>query len=105
MNGGYFKFEVNNKNEFDKCIFMSKTMLIYAQHFLDIVIVDSTYKRNRFNLPLINVIGINNFGKFGLLSEETSRAYTRLFSQLKQGWENKKPMNFITDDCQAMKQG
>ena len=50
-------------------------MLIYSRYFLDVVIIDSTYKRNRFNLPLVNIIGINNSGQnillaFSLLQEK-----------------------------------
>ena len=39
------------------------------------VLVDATYKRNRFNMPLVNVMDINNYGKaillaFGLMTDE-----------------------------------
>ena len=85
-------------------------MQTYSQFFLDVVLVDSTYKRNRFNLPLVNVVGINNYGKtimlaFGLLSEETTEAYTWFFKEIKRAWGQNKPLNFVTDDCQAMKKG
>ena len=63
-------------------------MLLYSKFFLDIVIVDATYWRNRFNLPLVNIIGINNYGRnimltFSLLSNETLEDYKWLFSELK----------------------
>lgn len=85
-------------------------MLLYSNYFLDIVIVDSTYRRNRFNLPLVNVIGINNYGQnvmlaFSLLSNETTEDYKWLFSELKKIWGNNKPVNFIIDGCDAMKKG
>ena len=49
--------------------------MTYSNFFLDIVIIDTTYKRNRFSLPLVNVIGINNLGQnillaFGSLNDE-----------------------------------
>ena len=79
-------------------------MQTYSQFFLDVVLVDSTYKRNRFNLPLVNVVGINNYGKtimlaFGLLSEETTGAYIWFFKEIKRAWGQNKPLNFVTDDC------
>lgn len=109
-NGGFFRSEVNREREFYRCIFLSKVMLLYSLYFIDIVIIDSTYKRNRFNLPLVNVIGVNNYGHsimlaFGLLSEETTESYTWFFSKLKRAWENRQPQNFIIDGCVAMKQG
>jgi len=80
----YFNFKVDKESKFTSAIYLSKTMLLYSQYFLDLVIVDATYKRNRFNLPLINVIGVNNFGKnimlaFGLLSNETLEGYIWFF--------------------------
>jgi len=107
---GFFQYKTNSSNQFDRAIYLSETMLLYSKYFLDIVIVDATYKRNRFNLPLINVIGINNHGQnimlaFGLVSNETSEAYNWFFAELKNAWGNKKPSNFIIDDCAAMKQG
>jgi len=108
--GGYFVYEVNSKQEFRRSLYISKAMLIYARYFLDIVIIDTTYRRNRFNLPLVNVIGINNCGQnimlaFSLLSEETSDSYTWFFNKLKEAWGTLKPLNFVTDDCKEIKQG
>ena len=109
-NGGYFNCYVINSSTFNRAIYLSDIMLTYAQYFLDIVIIDSTYKRNHFNLPIVDVIGINNYGQnfmlaFGLLSEETSEAYKWFFAELKKAWKNKKPLNFIIDGCLSMKQG
>ena len=108
--GGYFSFKTNNSSQFEKAIYLSKTMLLYVNYFTDIVIVDATYRRNRFNLPLINVVGVNNFGQnimlaFGLLSNETTDSYTWFFSELKRAWNNKKPLNFIIDGCEEMREG
>jgi len=84
-------------------------MITYSNYFLDIVIIDSTYKKNRFNLPLVNIIGVNNFGfnillAFGLLSDETAESYTWLFEKLKESWK-KDPKVIITDDCESIQKG
>ena len=84
-------------------------MLNYAQYFLDIVIVDSTYKRNRFNMVLINILGVNNYGKnvmlaFGLASDETISTYDWIFKNLKKAWK-KDPLNFISDECASILNG
>ena len=109
-NGGFFQYKTNSSSQFSSALFLSKTMLQYSKHFLDIIIVDATYRRNRFNLPLINIMGINNYGKnimlaFGLLTNETIESYIWLFAELKKAWNGQKPMNFIIDGCSAMKQG
>jgi len=107
---GYFKYEVNKSSELYRTIFLSKAMLTYSNYFLDIILVDSTYKRNRFNLPLVNVVGINNLGQnillaFGLLANETLEAYEWFFFNLKNAWKNKNPTNFIIDGCEEMRKG
>ena len=109
-NEGYFSYEVNGTNEFDKCIYLSKTMILYSKYFLDIILIDSTYRRNRFNLILVNVLGVNNYGKnillaFGLLSSETKENYDWFFSQLKKAWKDKSPINCITDEDESIQQG
>ena len=84
-------------------------MVKYSEKFLDVVLVDSTYKRNRFNLPLVNIIGINNYGRnillgFGLLSKEDIESYSWIFENLKYVWK-KDPNNFVIDECESIKQG
>lgn len=110
INGSYFEYEANSQGEFDKCVYLSKTMLTFAQYFLDIIIVDSTYRRNRFNLILVNVIGINNYGQsvilaFGLVSGETKETYHWFFANLKKAWKQLAPLNCISDECESIQYG
>jgi len=96
-------------NQLKKLLYVSKTMLTYKEKFLDVVIVDSTYKRNRFNMPVVNIIGINNYGRnillaFCLLNEETSASYSWVFDNLKTIWL-KEPNCIISDESQAIISG
>jgi len=105
----FFSYELDEENRFQKSLFLSDVMLIYSSKFLDIVIIDSTYKRNRFNLILVNIIGIDNYGRnimlgFGLLDNETSLSYEWLFRELKKNW-NESPLNFVVDECDSIKNG
>lgn len=109
-NDGYFCYMKKSNNEFDKCLYISSTMLTYSDYFLDIILIDSTYRRNRFNLVLVNILGVNNYGRnimmgFGLLSSETKENYIWLFSKLKRAWENREPKNIITDEDLSIAQG
>ena len=84
-------------------------MLNYANKFLDIVIVDATYKRNRFNMPLINIIGVNNYGRtillgFGLMDDEKMDSYDWFFKSIKNIWK-KEPKFFISDECNEIISG
>ena len=67
------------------------------------------YRRNRFNLVLVNVLGINNHGQsiilaFGFLSTKTKENYIWLFSQIKSAWK-KTPKTCISDDDESIQQG
>lgn len=109
-NNGYFAYHTDQNDEFKKCIYLSQTMIHYSKYFLDTVIVDATYKRNRFNLILVNIVGFNNHGQnimlgFGLLTEETVQSYEWIFKHLKQGWNQKEPDNFICDESEAIING
>jgi len=56
--GGSFCIDIDDENRLKKCLFVSSLLLEYSKSFLDLVIIDATYKKNRFSLPLVNVIGI-----------------------------------------------
>ena len=98
-NGAFNEISLNQKtNQLEKILYISKNMFEYKDKFLDVVFVDSTYKRNRFNMPVVNILGINNFGRnillgFALVNEETTNAYDWLFKMLKKIW--KKEPNFL----------
>ena len=84
-------------------------MVNYSKKFLDMVIVDATYKRNRFNMPLVNVVGVNNYGRtillaFALLDDEKMDSYDWLFKNLKDIWR-KEPDYFISDECAEIIKG
>ena len=108
-NGAKFWVELDEEQRLKRCLFISPEMLSYAQYFLDIVIVDSTYKRNRFNMVLVNILGINNYGKnvmlaFGLINDETTLTYNWIFNKLKKAWR-RDPFNFVSDECASILNG
>ena len=107
--GSFFGMKLNQEKQLQSALYLSPIMLEYSNYFLDIVIVDTTYKRNRFNLPLVNIIGVNNYGHnillaFGLLTDETAKSYEWLFEELKCAWK-KDPIIFITDDSLEIQKG
>jgi len=108
INGGYFNITLDGQH-FKRSLCVSNTMLKYAKKFLDVVIIDATYKRNRFNLPLVNIIGVNNHGQnillgFGLISNEDNASYDWIFYNLKLAWKRDLE-NFIVDEYSLIKHG
>ena len=84
-------------------------MLNYTEKFLDVVLIDATYKRNRFNMPIVNAIGVSKFGKsillaFALLNNEKSDSYKWVFAKLQEAWK-KEPGCFISDESSEIISG
>jgi zinc finger SWIM domain-containing protein 3 len=75
--------------------------------FGDVVVFDSTYRVNRYNLPFIPFVGVNHhrstvvFG-CGILSDETIPSYVWLLRALLQAVHQKHPVSLITDGDVAM---
>ena len=72
--------------------------------------IDATHRRNRFNLPTVTILEINNYGKnivlgFALISKETIESYKWVFEQLKKAWKTQKPQTFICDECPSINEG
>ena len=107
--GGLNKISTNNENQLEKLIYFSDFGKKNYKLYNEILIVDSTMKTNRFNMALINFIGINCNGEnvpfgFGSLARETEDNYTWLFQQLKILLEIS-PQVILTDECPSILSG
>jgi zinc finger SWIM domain-containing protein 3 len=75
--------------------------------FGDVVVFDSMYYANRYNLPFIPFVGVNHhrstvlFG-CGILSDETIPSYVWLLRALLQAVHQKHPISLIIDGDVAM---
>jgi zinc finger SWIM domain-containing protein 3 len=75
--------------------------------FGDVVVFDSMYYANRYNLPFIPFVGVNHhrstvlFG-CGILSNETILSYVWLLRALLQAVHQKHPISLIIDGDVAM---
>ena len=75
--------------------------------FGDVVVFDSTYRVNRYNLPFVPFIGVNHhwstvvFG-CGILSDETILSYVWLLEAFLEVMHQRHPRSLITDGDAAM---
>ena len=60
---GFYKAKFLGENQFDGCSYMSQRMINLMHYFWDVIIVDVSHGTNRFNLPFLDVILINNLGQ------------------------------------------
>ncbi|XP_020972698.1 protein FAR1-RELATED SEQUENCE 5-like [Arachis ipaensis] len=76
--------------------------------FGDIIAFDSTYKKNKYNKPLVIFSGCNHHGQTvifgsGLLSDETTDTYKWLLETFVEAMGGKSPKAVITDGDLAMR--
>nr|XP_040251966.1 protein FAR1-RELATED SEQUENCE 5-like [Aegilops tauschii subsp. strangulata] len=75
--------------------------------FGGVVIFDSTYRVNKYNLPFVPFIGVNHhrsttvFG-FGIVSAETEASFVWLLEAFLESTQQKHPRSVITDGDHAM---
>ncbi|XP_016192708.1 protein FAR1-RELATED SEQUENCE 5-like [Arachis ipaensis] len=90
-------------------IFWADGQSIIDYHcFGDIVAFDSTYKKNKYNKPLVIFSGCNHHGQTvifgsGLLSDETTETYKWLLKTFVEAMGGKSPKAVITDGDLAMR--
>ncbi|CAI0463636.1 unnamed protein product [Linum tenue] len=67
-----------------------------------VILIDSTYKTNKYKQPLVQLIGVSPVKKnfnigFALVSDETKETYAWVLSQLKNVLGGRRPDAFVTD--------
>ena len=84
----------------------TQCLLDYAA-FGDVVVFDSTYKTNRYNLPLVPFVGVNHhyrtvlFG-CGIISHENTDSYVWLLKTFTEANAQTHPVSVTTDGDLAM---
>lgn len=59
----FYEKKVNEENQLVSFCFMTQRMIDLTKKFSDVIIADTTFKTNRFGLPLLDLICINNLGR------------------------------------------
>ncbi|XP_057444043.1 protein FAR1-RELATED SEQUENCE 5-like [Lotus japonicus] len=77
--------------------------------FGDVVAFDSTYKRNKYNKPLVIFCGYNHHGQTtifacALLTDESANTYKWVLETFVECMFQKHPKAVVTDGCLAMKE-
>ena len=103
------KVEKNDKMKLVSFCFMSKRMIKFSRKFSDVIIIDATHKTNRFNMPLLDIAVVNNFGRtitvfFALFSDHKYESYLRALQQFKNQLK-RIPGVILTDDEDALTNG
>jgi len=106
--GGFYDVELKN-NQLVNCCFMTKSMKTNLKYFSDVLIIDTTYKVNRFNMPLLDIVAINNHGKtvtcfIALLSNQKHETFLWALQKFKTQIDKNPPVIF-SDEEEGLTQG
>ena len=61
--GVFFCKEVDSEGKLVHFCFMTNRMKLLANRFNDVIIIDASHKTNRFGMPLLDIVTIDNLGR------------------------------------------
>jgi hypothetical protein len=103
----YFDFSVDDECRLQNMFWSDSQPQLDYGVFGDVVVFDSTYRVNRYNLPFVPFIGVGHhhttvvFG-CGILSDETASSYIWLLNAFLKAMRQQQPYSLITDGYVAM---
>ncbi|KAL6840916.1 hypothetical protein ACP4OV_029176 [Aristida adscensionis] len=103
----FFKYLVDEKGHLKGLLWCDAQSRLDYDAFGDVLVFDSTYRTNRYNLPFVPFVGLNHhrstviFG-CGIICHETNQAYEWLLRTFLSAMSHKHPVSVITDGDLAM---
>jgi len=105
---GCLKVEIKD-NKLKSVCFMTNQMKDLLSTFNDVLVLDTTHKVNRFNLPLFDIAVINNLGKtaicfLALLQDQKTSTFVWALNHFKNQMQGN-PKVIFSDDDDALTKG
>ncbi|XP_057418215.1 protein FAR1-RELATED SEQUENCE 5-like [Lotus japonicus] len=105
----YFRFTRTSNDNLEKLFWCDGTSRLDYQAFGDVVVFDSTYKKNKYNKPVVIFSGYNHHKETAifacaLVSDETVDTYRWVLQRLDEAMFGKHPKAFVTDGDKAMRE-
>jgi len=103
----FFKYMTDGKGHVQGMFWCDTQCVLDYAAFSDVAVFDSTYKTNRYNLPLVPFVGVNHhyciviFG-CGIIFHENTESYVWLLKIFTEANAQKYPISVITDGDLAM---
>ncbi|PNT70062.1 hypothetical protein BRADI_2g04713v3, partial [Brachypodium distachyon] len=103
----FFKYLVDGEGHLKGLFWADSQSRLDYEVFGDVVVFDSTYRTNKYNLPFVPFVGLNHhhstivFG-CGIISHETSESYEWMLRTFSAAMAQKHPISVITDGDLAM---
>ncbi|XP_078154610.1 protein FAR1-RELATED SEQUENCE 5-like [Carex rostrata] len=103
----FYEIQTDEEDRMINFFWIDSTARQYYERFGDVLVFDTTYKTNKYSLPLGNFVGVNNhtqsimFG-FVLLQNEQEETFVWLFETWLNAMGGKLPISILTDQDRAI---
>ncbi|KAK1620380.1 hypothetical protein QYE76_025897 [Lolium multiflorum] len=103
----YFDYDLDEEGRLKRMFWCDSQSVQDYEDYGDVLVFDSTYKMNRYRMPFIPFVGLNNHRRttvFGcaIVSDEKEETYVWLLQTFLKAMCQKKPLSVITDADSAM---
>nr|XP_045090126.1 protein FAR1-RELATED SEQUENCE 5-like [Aegilops tauschii subsp. strangulata] len=103
----FFEYKLDKEGHMNRIFWCDSQSRHDYEDFGDVLVFDSTYKMNRYGMPFIPFVGLNNHRKTtvfacAIVSDETEETYVWLLETFLRSMCQKMPMSVITDADAAM---
>nr|XP_051211224.1 protein FAR1-RELATED SEQUENCE 3-like [Lolium perenne] len=103
----YFDYDLDKEGRLKRMFWCDSQSVQDYEDYGDVLVFDSTYKMNRYGMPFIPFVGLNNHRRttvFGcaIVSDEKEETYVWLLQIFLKAMCQKKPLSVITDADSAM---
>ncbi|XP_021834641.1 protein FAR1-RELATED SEQUENCE 5-like [Prunus avium] len=103
----YFKIEGDGEDRFSRCFWADATSRRAYRFYGDVVVCDTTFNTNRYDLTFAPILGVYNHGQTIVLactffSKETTESFIWMFEEFKKAMPGGEPKTIITDQDAAM---
>ncbi|XP_071680210.1 protein FAR1-RELATED SEQUENCE 5-like [Lolium perenne] len=103
----YFDYDLDEEGRLKRMFWCDSQSVQDYEDYGDVLVFNSTYKMNRYRMPFIPFVGLNNHRRttvFGcaIVSDEKEETYVWLLQTFLKAMCQKKPLSVITDADSAM---
>jgi len=107
--GTFWCAQKNKENQLEHFCFMTPYMKNLTKYFSDVLVIDTSHKTNRFGMPFLDIVLVNNHGKtclcfVALLKNQQYESFMWALTKFKANLE-KDPMVIFSDEEEALRKG
>ncbi|KAJ3702892.1 hypothetical protein LUZ61_006597 [Rhynchospora tenuis] len=103
----FYAIDCDNEDRMINFFWVEARGRLYYEKFGDVLVFDTTYRTNKYQMPFANFVGVNNhlqsiFFGCALLQDEQEESFVWLFETWLEAMHGKAPISILTDQDKAI---